>query len=69
MVKYTYEELYQLTHEDNVYLASTDYPLGKTITYANDAGGNILIKREYALILRTFGRVVRTFNYNYGNPQ
>ena len=57
---YTYDELNQLTREDNLYL-------NKTITYSYDLGGNITSKKEYPYTTGTVGTVTNTINYTYGN--
>lgn len=40
-IRYSYDELNELTREDNLYL-------NKTIIYSYDAGGNLTAKTEYA---------------------
>lgn len=58
--KYYYNELNELTREDN-------QALGKTILYNYDAGGNITSKREYVYTTGTPGTVTNTIAYAYGD--
>jgi RHS repeat-associated protein len=58
--KYTYNELNEVTREDNAVL-------NKTIVYNYDSGGNITSKVEYAYTTGTLGAATKTVNYGYGD--
>ncbi|MEA4827261.1 MAG: RHS repeat-associated core domain-containing protein [Clostridium sp.] len=60
MITYYYDELNQLTREDNEIL-------NKTITYSYDAGGNILNKTEYLYTTGALGTPTSTISYGYGD--
>jgi len=57
-LKYIYDDLGQLTRENNVYK-------NKTIVYNYDSGGNITSKVEYAYTTGTLGTPTATINYGY----
>ncbi|MGY0374216.1 polymorphic toxin type 8 domain-containing protein [Clostridium sp. JNZ J1-5] len=59
-ITYYYDELNQLTREDNQIL-------NKTITYSYDSGGNILNKAEYPYTTGTLGTPNSTISYGYGD--
>lgn len=59
-LRYTYDNLGQLTREDNAYA-------GKTYVYTYDNGGNVLTKKTYAYTTGMVGTVQSTVNYGYGN--
>ncbi|MGY0374233.1 RHS repeat-associated core domain-containing protein [Clostridium sp. JNZ J1-5] len=58
MITYYYDELNQLTREDN-------QVSNKTITYSYDAGGNILSKAEYSYTTGDLGTATSTISYGY----
>jgi RHS repeat-associated protein len=58
--KYTYDELNELTREDNAVL-------NKSIVYSYDAGGNITEKSEYAYTTGTLGSATAAHTYSYGD--
>ncbi|MEA4827826.1 MAG: LamG-like jellyroll fold domain-containing protein, partial [Clostridium sp.] len=58
VITYYYDELNQLTREDN-------QVLNKTITYSYDAGGNILSKAEYSYTTGDLGTATSTISYGY----
>jgi YD repeat-containing protein len=58
--KYTYNELSELTREDN-------QVLGKSIKYTYDVGGNITSKAEYPYTTGTLGSVTKTYSYAYND--
>jgi len=61
MIKYYYDELGQVTREDNG-------ELGKTIVYTYDKSGHILKTTEYALVSGTsLGTPTKTNNYGYND--
>ena len=57
---YVYDNLNQLTRENNAYT-------GKTYVYTYDNAGNILTKKTYAYTTGTLGSVQSTNTYSYGN--
>ncbi|MGY0374140.1 DNRLRE domain-containing protein [Clostridium sp. JNZ J1-5] len=59
-ITYYYDELNQLTREDNEIL-------NKTITYSYDAGGNILNKAEYPYTTGALGTPTSAISYGYGD--
>ena len=59
-LSYTYDDLNQLTRENNAYA-------NKTYVYTYDKNGNILTKKTYAYTTGTLGSVQNTVNYTYGN--
>ncbi len=58
--RYLYDSLNQLTREDN-------QAAGKTWVYSYDAGGNITSAKEYNYTTGTFGTVLSTKTYTYGD--
>lgn len=58
VIKYYYNELNEVTREDN-------QVLNKTITQSYDAGGNITTKNEYAYTTGTLGTPTKTYSYTY----
>ena len=60
--KFEYDELNQLTREDN---ANTN----ETVTYQYDAGGNLTQKKKYAYTTGTLGPVLETVDYSYENAE
>ena len=58
--KYYYDELGQLTREDNI-------AKNKTYTYAYDDAGNITSKKTYAFTTGDLGTASSTVNYTYGD--
>ncbi len=60
-VSYEYDDLGQLTRENNV-------DLNQTIVYTYDNGGNIKSKKIYAYTTGTLGAVQETINYTYDSP-
>jgi len=58
--KYYYDDLGQLTREDN-------RALNKTYLWTYDNAGNILRKRTYAFTTGALGTVLSTQSYTYGN--
>lgn len=69
-IRYTYDNLNQLTRENNRDIAvagDANFSNGKSITYTYDAGGNITGKKEYAYITGTLGSPVNTYTYTYGD--
>ncbi|MCD2347840.1 DNRLRE domain-containing protein, partial [Clostridium guangxiense] len=59
-IKYTYNELNEVTREDNGML-------NKSIVYAYDAGGNITSKTEYPYTTGALGAATNTISYGYGD--
>jgi RHS repeat-associated protein len=59
-ITYTYNELNEVTREDNKVL-------NKTIVYSYDAGGNITNKVQYAYTTGNLGIATSTINYGYGD--
>jgi len=59
-ITYTYNELNEVTREDN-------QVLNKTIVYSYDAGGNIINKVQYAYTTGSLGAATSTINYGYGD--
>ena len=57
---YVYDNLNQLTRENNAYTS-------KTYVYTYDNAGNILTKKTYAYTTGTLGSVQSTNTYTYGN--
>lgn len=62
IITYEYDELYQLTRENN-------QKAGKTWAYTYDKSGNILSKSEYSYTAKgaTLGTAIDTITYTYGN--
>ncbi|MBZ9686131.1 hypothetical protein G9F72_007265 [Clostridium estertheticum] len=60
VIKYYYNELNELTREDN-------QVLDKTIAYSYDVGGNIKSKTEYPYTTGTLGTATKTYAYAYGD--
>jgi len=58
--KYYYDNLNQLTREDNAVK-------NETYVYEYDDAGNILSKKTYAFTTGTLGTATNTVNYTYGN--
>lgn len=62
LIKYHYNSLNEVIREDNE-------PLGKTIVYNYDVGGNITSKTEYEYnASQKLGKEIKTYNYVYGDP-
>jgi RHS repeat-associated protein len=55
---YTYDQLNQLSREDNNYT-------GKSIDYSYDIGGNLLSRSEYSYVGGIRGALIDTYNYQY----
>ncbi|VTQ88082.1 DNRLRE domain-containing protein [Hathewaya histolytica] len=61
LIKYHYNSLNEVIREDNE-------PLGKTIVYNYDVGGNITSKIEYEYVgSQKLGKEIKTYNYEYGD--
>ncbi|URZ04113.1 RHS repeat-associated core domain-containing protein [Clostridium felsineum] len=59
-IKYSYNELNEVTREDNAVL-------NKTVVYKYDLGGNIVSKTEYPYSTGNLAAATNTINYGYGD--
>lgn len=59
-VKYYYNELNEVTREDN-------QVLNKTVVYAYDVGGNIVSRTEYPYTTGALGTATKVYSYIYGD--